>query len=1188
MITRNNIADFYGKYRKNCEKEQYLNDSLLKAKDEESWVSGLREKSEELRKIYVSNETMLNLYLRPLLQQEELITEEIASELYDQLLIMNAESYCDRLVCIATAEALLRFLKKNGKKNKQIRLCHILGGFYSRYSNMADTGKSLECYDFERDCFPEYAQIDDWDVRRGILFSFYNYAVVWNNSSPLQKFLSMEKRRAYQEKLIREVDVAFAAFDDPTLRALDGERYDIDGLKEELAYDVFGSFICGCDTKAEMTPEMLQRADKVLGKLYEDNLEEDPDPYHMPDEIFCNYWKLRYYMDEISLEDYINTIVGYCDAVLEQGYEENGEVDFIDSRYFQVNMYHIPNLAATDGLKENLSLFEYVKAYILPRFKYFAENLPRSEQAVFINGPLRATLLDLAHSVGREDIDVYYFLNILLNRDENLAMDAAMVKRLALTFLQKILEKKPELFAGTLGYKNVVEVLEHREELELLLAQASMLYDIGKARTVDEVGILNRRLEDSELQVIRQHAMDGYQILKSLEFNDVICDIARGHHKFYNGKGGYPEDYDNTKSPARFLTDLITICDAMNAATDDVGRIYKKTKTCEEVIEELKFGAGEQYNPDIVALIQEDGELYQELLYQCTAGRSAVYYEIYHNFIAGEKETGDTDGTGMITEDKTAAGEVFSSLVQTMLFVGRIRPLEDTFHVVHCSKNEIWEQVSGGSFQQFIEEFCRKHMHEEDYPKMERLTEYGAFGDYLAAGDGSMEVEARFHVGEQEDWHWVRLHFFTVEEQAEVPQVVVMTVQDIDTTKKQQQQWKTAIMLAHEQAEEASRAKSAFLSHMSHDMRTPMNIILGMTQLARNHLDDRERIEDCIAKIDQASTHLLGLVNEVLDMSKIESGKMELDCRPVSLRKIIQEAIAMTQAGMEKKHIRCQVDVDRLPEEAVFGDEVRIREVVLNLISNAVKYTPEGKWISVFAEKLEEKTGEYGSYRLIVKDGGIGISEEFRQKLFEPFTREQREETSNITGTGLGLSITKSIVELMHGYIHVDSTEGVGSEFEVVIRLKAAGEFENRERDQKITPEACRNRFVGRRILLAEDNELNREIFAELVRDTGVTVDVAENGIEAVQKVEQAEEGYYGMVFMDAQMPLMDGYEATRKIRAWEQEAGREYHLPIVALSANVFAEDVNAAMQAGMDVHLGKPLELTKILAVMVRWLEE
>ena len=194
-----------------------------------------------------------------------------------------------------------------------------------------------------------------------------------------------------------------------------------------------------------------------------------------------------------------------------------------------------------------------------------------------------------------------------------------------------------------------------------------------------------------------------------------------------------------------------------------------------------------------------------------------------------------------------------------------------------------------------------------------------------------------------------------------------------------------------------------------------MNVILGMTQIARDHMDDPDRVADCIGKIEQASKHLLGLVNEVLDMSKIESGRMELENRPVELRKLLASVLMMVQGEITRKQIDCTVDISHLPEEQLLGDEVKIQEILLNILSNAVKYTPEGRWVSVYAEKTPETIGEYQSYRLIVSDGGIGMSKEFLGRLFEPFVRERQEASKNVMGTGLGLSITKAIVELMHG-----------------------------------------------------------------------------------------------------------------------------------------------------------------------------
>lgn len=594
-------------------------------------------------------------------------------------------------------------------------------------------------------------------------------------------------------------------------------------------------------------------------------------------------------------------------------------------------------------------------------------------------------------------------------------------------------------------------------------------------------------------------------------------------------------------------------------------------------------------------MIEENSELYDELQYISTSGRVAIYYEMYHDFVSTEGVEGQKAEHQIeerqidrpdhfledIAEANRAREQVLMSMAKSMLLIARIHSNEDRMQVVHCLENELLAGARDGSFREFVEGFCREKIHPEDYPKLRRLTEYGGFSDSLYPADGSFELEVRMLRGE--DYSWVRMQFLVAEEKSGVPQVIVLTVRDIDATKRQQQQLKTAIELAHERAEQANRAKNEFLSNMSHDMRTPMNVILGMTQIARSHMDDPDRVADCIGKIEQASTHLLGLVNEVLDMSKIENGRMELECKPVELRRLLENVLMMVQGEITRKQIDCTVDVSHLPEEQLLGDEVKIREILLNILSNAVKYTPEGRWISVYAEKTPETIGEYQSYRLIVSDGGIGMSKEFLGRLFEPFVRERQEASKNVTGTGLGLSITKAIVELMHGYIHVNSILGEGSTFEVVIRLCPSQEQRMTEEPERgICLSDCINRFAGKRVLLVEDNELNREIFVELVEDTGITVEEAENGQIALQMVREHGDRYYDMIFMDAQMPVMDGYESTRQIRNLERTEGRS-RVPIAAITANVFAEDVDAAMEAGMDTHLGKPLELTKVLSEMI-----
>lgn len=1197
MVTRRNIAEFFQKYIRNLNRGERLNETLLKADDQEGFLQNLENKSKEYRNLYIENEAMLNLYLRPFLEEENRLTEELADEFLNQLLELCEQGNSDRLVCIRMSHVLLNYYKKQDDFEKWVETVHMLGNFYSRLSELDDAKESLACFDVERELFTQYQDIENWDIRRRILFAYFNYPVIMVNARADFGRNKAYDNEEYQRNVIRETDRALAVFDHPLVRTMDGEKYNLDELKEELSYTIFGNWICGCDKKEDMSEEMLHRSVEVIEELYQKALEEEENVNEIRDEIYCNYWKGQYYIGKITLENYIDRLMSYFEYTLTHSSLSDTEA-FMDSRYFQVNMYHIPNMASLGELKKNPVLEKKIKEYCLSKFKTFVGELPRTKGTEFINGPLKLTFLELAVSCGADRVDSYYFLDILVNRDEGTMIHTALVKRLALSILKTVLEKKPELLVGSLGTKSVVEVLERREEFIEFLSQAALLYDIGKCDYLDLVNLQSRRLEECEWKRLHNHSRSGYETLKKLGVNPDICDIALGHHKSYDGKKGYPEDFDNTKSPAHFFIDIIKICDCMSAATDRIGRIRHRAKTMGEFVIELSLGAGSIYHPDLVELIQQDEELYANLEYICGAGRIGMYYEAYNQFISAEnpaepenpeeddKQPGDTtyllEGMEEFSRERT---QVLESLAKSTIFIARIVLGEDRLQIIHNVGNPMFDGVKEGSFLEFVHEFGKNRVHPQDYLKVKRLTDYGVFSDYLYASDGSFEMEIRLKNGE--DWRWTRSRYTMAEEKNGAPQVIILTVRDIDSSKKQQQQVRQALELAHRQAEQASLAKSEFLSNMSHDIRTPMNAILGMAQIAGRHLDDPEKVKDCITKIEQSSNHLLQLINEVLDMSKIESGKMELEEKPVSLRKILQDMLMMTQAEVDKKNLSRTVDLERLPDDIVFGDAVRIQEVMLNLMSNAVKYTPEGRWLSFMAEKLEQKVGEYETYHFVVSDGGIGMSSEFLEKIFEPFTREQTEMTGKLQGTGLGLSITKTFVEMMQGSIQVSSTPGEGSTFDVILRLRPAEETSEEEKETEITMEDCMGRFADRRILLVEDNELNREIFMDLIADTGVRIESAPNGAVAVELVKTHPKGYYGMVFMDVQMPVMNGYEATAAIRQFEMEDGRTERVPVIALTANVFAEDVGKAINAGMDAHLAKPVGVSKILSAMVRWME-
>jgi signal transduction histidine kinase/ActR/RegA family two-component response regulator len=382
-------------------------------------------------------------------------------------------------------------------------------------------------------------------------------------------------------------------------------------------------------------------------------------------------------------------------------------------------------------------------------------------------------------------------------------------------------------------------------------------------------------------------------------------------------------------------------------------------------------------------------------------------------------------------------------------------------------------------------------------------------------------------------------------------------------------------------AEENSRAKSTFLSNMSHDIRTPMNAITGYTALALKEDGVPDSTRAYLEKIDTSGKQLLSLINDILDMSHIESGKMELDPAPADLIEIFDETCHIFDLQMQAKPLTYTVDHSGVKDRYVICDKNRLNRILLNLISNAYKYTPSGG--SVSAKLTEsEAAGQEKTYEISVSDTGIGMSKEFAERIFDSFERERSRTVDAIQGTGLGMAITKKFVEMMNGTILIETEQGKGSTFTVRLSFPLAKEDEvhtasDQSENEKID-------FSGVRILLADDNPINIEIASMILTQEGFTVDVAENGQIAAEMVEQSEKGYYSAILMDIQMPVMNGYDATRRIRA---SAGENARIPIIAITANTFETDRQEAFEAGMNAHVAKPFnpdELLKTLAACIK----
>ena len=547
---------------------------------------------------------------------------------------------------------------------------------------------------------------------------------------------------------------------------------------------------------------------------------------------------------------------------------------------------------------------------------------------------------------------------------------------------------------------------------------------------------------------------------------------------------------------------------------------------------------------------------------------------------------------------------------------------------------------------------------------------------------------------------------------------VLLFAQNTTKEKRLERASRKALQEACEAANRASQAKTDFLSNMSHDIRTPMNAIVGMTAIAGAHIDQKERVQDCLGKITQASRHLLGLINEILDMSRIESGRFSLSEEDFNLSDMVDNLVVMNQPEMKAHHHTFRIHLDGVQHEKVCGDNLRLQQLMTNLLSNSIKYTPDGGHISLSISEIPQHTPGSSCYKFIIEDDGIGMSEEFQKVLFEPFTRADDKRTSQIQGTGLGMAISKNIAHMMNGDIEVESTLGKGTRFIITVSLKlqeeeqepleelihlpvlvvdddpiscentvallegigvdgesvTSGEeaiqrtLEKHQQNEHyfaiiidwqmpgmdgietarhirkivgpdvtiiilsaydfsevedLAREAGVNEFIakplfrsrlvsllknlatgkdtalpkettlsafsnislpGKRFLLVEDNMLNSEIAAEILHMTGAEVDTAENGQEALHKFLYHPVGYYDLIFMDIQMPLMNGYEATQAIRHLDRTDATS--VPIIAMTANAFAEDIIRAKHSGMNAHVAKPLDMGKLYEVLKKYL--
>lgn len=556
----------------------------------------------------------------------------------------------------------------------------------------------------------------------------------------------------------------------------------------------------------------------------------------------------------------------------------------------------------------------------------------------------------------------------------------------------------------------------------------------------------------------------------------------------------------------------------------------------------------------------------------------------------------DIDNEKRLNERKTRDIFIYRSALQTVASIFdsiyHIDLDNDTLLLIQSTGiNKLFNIRSQGTFSDMFQQYANKFINSDTRNYILSQMDISNLQNTLTPENPTKSFEYQ-HSNPDGSTSWVRATFSVSAFKNNKATQAVLTIRDTTEERRTEHEQleneiriKDALQAAFISAQTANNAKMEFLSRMSHDIRTPMNAIIGMTTIASNNIENKNRVQDCLSKIHTASFHLLGLINEVLDMSNIDKEKFVLHKAEFSLPEMIYNVSSIIAAQAEEKQLIFTIDEENIQHPFVIADMTRIQQILLNLLSNAIKYTePHGK-ISLTVNEHPSGSDSVSCYEFIVSDTGIGMEADFIPKIFMPFERAEDSRVSKIQGTGLGLAISQHIAHMMNGEITVQSSLNKGSTFTVTLYMQYqqnAPDFASMHNIPDNTID-FQKLFRGKRILLVEDNDLNMEIAQEMLKSLDIIITGAENGKEAAD-LYCASPSSFDLILMDIQMPVMNGFEATKHIRNFENS--RNLHIPIIALTANAFAEDVHMALTSGMDNHLAKPLDFMHLKQLLLRYL--
>lgn len=1171
MIAREDIAKFYSKYKENLKEEKELESYFFKTEDENEWLKLIRERQASMKTLYVENERLLDKYIRPFVMGEVAFCEEEAKEYMCQVERLCLEGYKDYMIGIAIAKKLCEYFKEKGNVDEYIRAIHFLGGLYSSNIDNNSRKKGLECFAIAREYITEYESFSQWNTRRRILLGWYNYCIM---EIQLVTISEIEETGGFnkQQRIIDTIKETLKVYTDPRILKLDSDKFDFDKTIERMMYDAFGNYVNvpkkGIPTKSEF----LLTLDGILEKAFISQLKFEKTVYNMDDRIVCSYFICKNLLGQIGVVELVDRFYDYCTYVLKNDKFEIEE-GVENTRYFHVFMNQLPILMQflqndEIGYEKRNEISDFVVKSMLDNIEKIPHRIEGERMGKIVQDTVITVLPYLP-----ENISVYHFLfQMLINRDERMVMHVAMVSKISGYILKAIVVSKPEILVGVLDTKTVEEVLYRQVEIEDFVRQASMIYDIGKTKYATLASKESRKLSIEEIEELIRHSDAGYVLVKNIKKLEPFFDIIRGHHKSYDGKSGYPKDFDNTKARNRVIVDLIKIADCMNAATDNIERIYKDAMTYDEFTKELELGANTEYNPDIVTLIKENKELNATLKKCIEEDRSHIYFRTYCDYV-DQKEGKGYDASEYVstnTDDKETIN-IICSIMKNAITAFEIDLSKDTVSEIALSKKIVKEEAY--NYKEYLNYILRERVYEEDVQKLYFLYDYAALSNKMYLHNGITELEIRAYI--KGDIKWIRLQIYTTKESNGILKKCIIMVQDIDKDCKKREQIKEALELAKEQERQANEAKSIFLSNISHEIRTPMNAINGISEILLRKHKGNELVEKYLKNINSSGKALISIINDILDFSKIESGYYGIVDEVYDPYKMIMELEMIFLNRIGNKNIKLKMNIDKNIPKYLCGDSLRLRQIIINLMNNAIKFTERGSVsLDVLLDNINE---DNATLKLVITDTGQGIKKEDIPKLFGEFSQIDTKRNKNKEGTGLGLALSKKLVELMGGTISVTSEYGTGSKFVFTVKHKVSQKapITHNELSGFIAPDA--------KILIVDDLKTNVMVMSKLIEPFKMQIDVAENGKVALEKIHA---NSYDIVFMDYLMPVMDGREAITRIRNSSDERIR--NLPVIAFTANAISTAREELIKAGMNDFAPLPADMEDICKILRKWLRK